>query len=321
MFSRTTRSLLGLLIAATLGLVLVTPAQAVSYTWDNGGTGFWDTTDTNWGGSGSLTPWDSTNGIGNTATFNIAGATATVSDTVYTNGITFGDTATISGSTINLAGTTPTITANADATISSQILSDTAGLTKQGLGALTLSGSNTVGGLITSSAGTFTIASGGTLNVGGQVGQDNDCLRVTGGTLVNDGTIAAPAGAVVTVKESGTMVVTGTVNTGPTWCRVGTTDSSSDNTSTATIILKDSAQWNINDGVHGSGPQNGFGFFVVGEYGKNDGKLVIQDSAQINASSMVVGFWGGGTTAPSSRMAARSILTLPTMPTRTQALL
>ncbi|MCX5653715.1 MAG: autotransporter-associated beta strand repeat-containing protein, partial [Planctomycetota bacterium] len=172
MFRRNTRSLLGLLIAATLGLALVTPAQAVNYTWNNVGTGIWDTTATNWSGSGSLTPWDSTNGIGNTAVFNTAGATATVSGTVYTNGITFGNTATVSGGdAINLAGTTPTITATNNGTISS-VLDGTAGLTKAGNGTLTLSGANIYTGTTTVGGGTLQVGDGITGSLNGTTGTD-----------------------------------------------------------------------------------------------------------------------------------------------------
>ncbi|MCX5653716.1 MAG: autotransporter-associated beta strand repeat-containing protein, partial [Planctomycetota bacterium] len=233
--------LLGLLVAATLGLVLVTPAQAVSYTWDNGGTGFWDTTDTNWGGSGSLTPWDSTNGIGNTATFNTAGATATVSDTVYTTGITFGDTATISGGTINLAGTTPTITATNNGAISS-VLDGTAGLTKSGNGTLTLSGANIFSGVTTISAGALRISdasglgtttegttvsatSGAALQLNGAgITYNSEPLTIngtgisTGGALQNVSGSNTWAGAIALASaaaigsDSGTMTITGGIS-------------------------------------------------------------------------------------------------------------
>ena len=123
--------LAGVLVALAAGM-LAWPgtAQAATGTWTGGGGATWDTTSTNWSGV-SGTPWDSTNGITNTAYFNTGGATPSVSGTVYTNGITFDNTATISGGTVSFGGTTPTITANAAATISST-MTGSAGLTKPG---------------------------------------------------------------------------------------------------------------------------------------------------------------------------------------------
>jgi hypothetical protein len=70
MFSRNTRSLLGLLVAAMLGFVLVTPAQADNAAWTGA-------TDAGWFTAGPPTNWDNTPGAvpgtGNTATFNGAG--------------------------------------------------------------------------------------------------------------------------------------------------------------------------------------------------------------------------------------------------------
>ncbi len=50
------------------------------------------------------------------------------------------------------------------------------------------------------------------------------------------------------------------------------------------MILKDSAQVNTPDG-----------FFIVGGEGLNDGRLTIQDSAQLNASMLILGQYGNGT--------------------------
>ena len=55
-------------------------------------------------------------------------------------------------------------------------------------------GAGSVGGLTTSTAGLFTIASGATLNAGGQVASGNDALQVTGGTMVVNGTLNAARG-------------------------------------------------------------------------------------------------------------------------------
>ena len=72
MFSRNTMGLLGLLIAAMLGLVLVTPAQAVTYTW-NGTGAAWDV-------AGDWNPAGGPPGLLDTATFNDTGTATTAVD-------------------------------------------------------------------------------------------------------------------------------------------------------------------------------------------------------------------------------------------------
>ena len=74
MFSRNTMSLLGLLVAAMLGLALATPAQADSATWNGTTDALWATT-TNWAGPPAAVP-----GTGNTATFDNAGNANTTLD-------------------------------------------------------------------------------------------------------------------------------------------------------------------------------------------------------------------------------------------------
>ncbi|MCX5653717.1 MAG: autotransporter-associated beta strand repeat-containing protein, partial [Planctomycetota bacterium] len=199
MFSRSTM-LFGCLLAVAV-LAWTGTAQAVEYTWSDIGTGTWDVTDTNWGGGGSSI-WDGTNGPNNIAIFNTAGAAVSVSSgsgAVNANGITFSDTATISGDAITIAGTTPTITANADATISSAILG-TNGLTKLGDGTLTLTGANSYTGATRINGGTlstsgvpagqlyfnggiweFTGATGSKDLVDG--GSDTNYIKVTTGNL------------------------------------------------------------------------------------------------------------------------------------------
>jgi len=102
-----------------------------------------------------------------------------VSGTVYTNGITFSNTATISGGTINLAGSSPTILATTSGTISS-VLDGTTGLIKSGAGTLTLGGANTFTGGINVQAGTL------------RSGADNvlpDTGAITLGSGSNDATL------------------------------------------------------------------------------------------------------------------------------------
>ncbi|MCX5653741.1 MAG: autotransporter-associated beta strand repeat-containing protein [Planctomycetota bacterium] len=100
MFSRNTRSLLGLLVAAMLGLVLVAPVQAATGTWNGPNlTGTWGTTEANWTGLVPGTPWDLTNGPTNTASFNTDNNVANVSGAIYANTVAIG----ASGNTVNVA--------------------------------------------------------------------------------------------------------------------------------------------------------------------------------------------------------------------------
>lgn len=151
-------------------------AHAASGTWIGSTTGTWDTTSTNWSGV-SGTPWDLTNGPSNDAIFNTSSLAASVSGTVFANGITFSTTGGLTGGNITLAGTTPfiNVAASQNGTIASALLG-TSGLTKTGNGTLILSGTNTYtggttinGGFIQVSGITNTLGSGstGTVNLNG----------------------------------------------------------------------------------------------------------------------------------------------------------
>jgi len=143
-----------LTLAAALTFWAGTVHADAPYTWKGAVTGgTWSTDATNWK-EATGTPWDDTCGTSNIANFNTASLNATVSDTVYTNGIIFSAAGTLSGGTINLVGTTPTITANANGTISSQI-SGIAGLIKTGTGTLTLTASQSYSGPTTITSGTL----------------------------------------------------------------------------------------------------------------------------------------------------------------------
>ncbi|MEI8372586.1 MAG: autotransporter-associated beta strand repeat-containing protein [Planctomycetota bacterium] len=136
-------------------------AHAVQYSWTGVTTGTWDTSNNNW--SGGPTPlWDVTSGSANVAYFNAVLLNATVSGPVYANGIIFDQAGTLSSGTINLAGTSPSITANANGTISS-VIGGFAGLTKTGNSTLTLSATNTYTGTTTISGGTLALANANAL--------------------------------------------------------------------------------------------------------------------------------------------------------------
>ena len=127
-------------------------------------------------------------------------------------------------------------------------------VTKSGSGALTLSGTTSA------VVGSF-IVDGGTL------------------TTTSSATLAV-SGEQFMVRKGCTMEVSGTVNS-TVWSTVGGVDGSASPEST--MILKDAGQFN-----------NPNGFLTVGDSGLNNGRLIIQDSAQVNASLMILGQYGGG---------------------------
>jgi fibronectin-binding autotransporter adhesin len=91
-------TLLGLLVAAMLGLVLVAPVQAATISWAGPSlNGAWNTTDTNWVGASGATLWAAQ---GNSALFDTAGNTANVSGTVYADVVQLNS----SGNAVNVTG-------------------------------------------------------------------------------------------------------------------------------------------------------------------------------------------------------------------------
>jgi fibronectin-binding autotransporter adhesin len=185
-------------IACVLGLALSAPAVA-QVTWDavtgtsgpQDGSGTWSTVDANWWNGSSDVVWP--NLSTSTATIGAnsgAAGTITVDGSLTLNRITFnapGSGAyTVTGGTLGFAGSGPRITANTAAVIGSDITSG-AGLTKNGTGTLTLSGSvsNTAGGVSFSQGevtltGTLTNTAGATLAVGSANG---GTLTISGGSL------------------------------------------------------------------------------------------------------------------------------------------
>jgi fibronectin-binding autotransporter adhesin len=241
-------SLLIALLLATPSFLGGSPAIAANGTWSGGAGATWDASTTNWLNLTGI-PWDVTNGGTNTAVFNTAGATPTVSGTVWANGITFANTATISGGVINLAGTTPTITTTASGTISS-FLAGTAGFTKAGAGTLVLSlpsgTTNPLSGTTTISSGTIsltgtsvntttgasagelantaiTINTGAVLFAGATTASQNShlirgVLTLNGGTLAtngvagnNNGNFAFDAGASIVASGGTTSTISASI--------------------------------------------------------------------------------------------------------------
>ena len=128
----------------------------------------------------------------------------------------------------------------------------------------------------------------GTMNLSGTVavhhaGSGNIAMFVSEGVLGISGTTTVDPAKRFRVDGSGTLEVTGVLNTAGTLFPVG----SGGSTATATVILKGSGQWNQ---THSGG-----GDVAIGISGANNGKLIIQDTAQLNSAFMVLGFFGPGT--------------------------
>lgn len=201
-------------------MISVPAVEAAVLTWDitpgtvgagdssvTGGAGTWNTTAT----AGT---WTADNGATNVAWVNnttpdsaifgdVAG-TVTLGTGIRANTLTFNTAGySIAGNTLTLAGTTPTINAQADATISS-IIAGTDGLIKTGSGVLTLSGVNTYTGGTTIKGGTLVVSADN--NLGG-TGASNP-ITLDGGTLSTGTTnLALNANHPLTIGAAG-----GTIN-------------------------------------------------------------------------------------------------------------
>jgi fibronectin-binding autotransporter adhesin len=225
-----TSNLLRLLSGTSLGVVALvalpspTQAQQTVY-WDangpqagSGGNGDWNTTSTNqvWSQSnsdvlGPYGPWVNDPANPNNAIFGVTapGTTTTAGTITLTGPITVHNMTfqsvhnwVLNGGTLTLAGTTPTISTPGNTTINS-IIAGTAGLTKTGVSALFLNGTNTF--------------SGGIALNGGSIYADDDAAL---GALTNSFTTAAStqvrlaiaAGSTnrsVTIGNAGTLILEG----------------------------------------------------------------------------------------------------------------
>ena len=146
------------LAALVLGFSLSARAQTTNLVWDPAGTGTdgagtWNANSLIWtnpvGGGADIAWRNSTNDIAIFGAGSGAAGTVTVSGTVTNGGITFNAPGsgnyTLSGGTLFLGNTTPTVSNKVDATIGS-IIGGSSGLIKAGSGMLTLSGVNTYTG-------------------------------------------------------------------------------------------------------------------------------------------------------------------------------
>ncbi len=171
------------------------------------GSGVWDTSTFNWGG----TPW--ANGdiasIGNGG----AGGTITVSSAISTNGITFnplgyGQYTLVGGAGGTLSFITGSLTMDASAVINAPIVAGN--VIVEGTHTLTLSGANTYTGQTLINSGTLAIAGNGNIANSSAVAIGNgatlDISRAAGGTAINNlsgtGGIVALGGETLTIQAA-----------------------------------------------------------------------------------------------------------------------
>lgn len=200
--SRGVRALhLGVLVG--LASLYAAPSFSADRYWDvnggsagSGGTGTWDTSLTYWnaandGVAGPFSAWN--NAAIDNAVFAGSPGLITLGGPITVNNLTFNLAGyTLTGGTLTLAGTTPTIAGAA--TINSTI-AGTAGLVKSAGGALVLGGTNTFSGGITVNAGQLTVANDAALGSAA-----NGVALATGTTL----TATAPLAATRVVTLGGT---------------------------------------------------------------------------------------------------------------------
>lgn len=201
-FTRRCANRIGVVVLALCAIT--STLQAATGTWTGSAGATWDTSAGNWSGV-SGTPWDNSNGSNNTAYFNTASAVAKVNGTVYANGITFDNTATITNGTISLTGASPVITANAAASLSNNLtLTGAPGFTKSGTATLTI-GPTYNGGTITINNGTLSFYQA---NGDGIYPSTHSIVVNSGGTLANTGGGDIHNDVIVTINSNGTFTAT-----------------------------------------------------------------------------------------------------------------
>jgi len=219
------RTLIGFNACVALALVAVWPSAAHSQvTWDantgtsgpQDGSGTWSTADANWWNGSTNVVWPNlTTSSAIIGANSGAAGTITASGSLTLNAITFNapgsGTYTLTGGTLGFAGSSPTITANAAASIGSAITSGV-GLTKSGTGTLTLSGivSNTSGNMsISRGAVTLTGTLTNTASSGFNVGSSNGgLLTIAGGSMSTSWSNARAIVIAPGSGQSGTMAMT-----------------------------------------------------------------------------------------------------------------
>lgn len=207
------------LIPMALAIGLATrSATAADLYWDqngpnvgSGGTGDWNTTSKLWSQSnndvaGPYQAWINNaltpdNAIFGTTTGTTVG-TITLTEGITAHNLTFQSVHNwvVSGNTLTLGGTAPTITTIGNTTINS-IIAGTSGLIKSGSGQLSLTGANTFSGGITLSGGTLAADDDAAL------GALSNNVSVTAGSTLSIGT--GTTARTVSIDSGVTLLVSG----------------------------------------------------------------------------------------------------------------
>ena len=166
----------------------------------NGGSGTWDVgTSANWYDGGASTAWRDFGGNDYAAVFSGTPGTVNLASNINANRLTFKTAGyMLQGNSLTLNGTEPTLTADAPATIAST-LNGFSGLTKAGIGTLSITGPNAYTGATSIAAGTlalngayatpsFAIASGAVLDFNAATALNLPAVTFSGtGTLRKTG--------------------------------------------------------------------------------------------------------------------------------------
>jgi len=210
----------GLLCGASLAAavaVLGAPsaARAEDRYWDangtavgTGGTGTWDLSNLNWSPSGDGVsgpynlPWN--NAALDNAIFSGIAGTVTIASPVTVHNLTF-NTANylLTGSTLTLAGASPTITTNSGNITIDSVVAGSAGLIKAGAGGLVLNGNNTFSGDIFLNLGSIYAGSDAAL------GNVNNNIITAAGALVRLSIAGAGTSRGVEIGDGGSLILEG----------------------------------------------------------------------------------------------------------------
>jgi autotransporter-associated beta strand protein len=237
------------LLVAVFVLFLGQVAQSQSYTWDagftggpNDGTGTWGPTLNNWWSGSVDVIWPNT--TSSIAQFGTgSGGNSAYVVTVDPTGVTAGGVVfqnqayTLTGSTLTVGGSLPTITTNAASASIGSVIAGGSGLTKAGSGGLTLQNFAAYAGPTNVSAGTLQMSSAGALPVGVMhfifQGNTNDSGSGALNATIQNGPATylstGPAGAAISLSGSQyltqpktTGLLADTAYTVSTWVNVAT---------------------------------------------------------------------------------------------------
>jgi fibronectin-binding autotransporter adhesin len=220
------------LCSAVCAVLVIFGMAPVSYaqqnlTWDangasagTGGTGTWNTSTLIWRDSVGLRAWN--NSLLDNAIFEGTAGTVTLGTPITVQNITFSVGGYIlTGNTLTLAGSAPTIGLTTGTTTIASAITGAAGLTTTGTGTVSLTNSaNTYTGATTIQSGVLQIGNGG---AGGSLG--------TSSQVVNNGTLTINRTGTVTVSQA----ISGTGNL--TKLATGTAILTGDNTYTGTTSI------------------------------------------------------------------------------------